>query len=165
VVRTEVSFGNATQGARKLLLRTEALQRGALVTGSADGAEILPVISTGCSCRSSAGQKRSVLVRSDNGSVKPISVRLKSARAAGDLEGLAEVAETTIARANDGGFGDAFGDIISCIDFAFCLLLCGLEYLWCIVTAGGPGRDIFIELCSVIGGGCVTLCKFGHAFP
>jgi len=162
VVRTEVSFGNATQGARRLLLRTEPLQRGALVTGSADGAEMVPVISSGCSCRGKGTENHPILVWNDDGSARPISVRLKSGRGVGDIEGLAQVAETTIARINDGGLGD----IISCIEFALCLLLCGLEYLWCVIVAGGgPAPDIFIELCSVVGGGCVTVCTIQHTFP
>ena len=162
VVRTDISFGNATQGARRLLLRTEPLQRGALVTGSADGAEMVPVVSSGCSCRSSASRKHPILVWNDDGSARPISVRLKSSRAAGDAEGLAEVAETTIARINDGGLGG----IISCIELALCLLLCGLEYIWCVIVAGGgPAPDIFIELCSVVGGGCVTVCTIQNTFP
>ena len=166
VVRTELAFGTATQGTRQLTLRAEPIKRGSLVTGSADGVEILPVISAGCSCKSHADRKRPMLGWNDDGSVKPVTVRLKSRRQAGDIEGLAEVVETTVARVNDGRFGGLFGDIMSCIDFALCMLMCGAEYLWCIVTAvGQPGSDIFIELCSVVSGGCTTLCRFEDAFP
>ena len=83
----------------------------------------------------------------------------------GDIEGLVEVATTTVARVNNGGFG-AFGGIVSCIDYALCLLMCGIEYLGCIIgTVGKPRPDIFVGLCGVLSGGCTTLCNFERNFP
>src|SRR4030095_10030447 len=102
-------------------------------TGSADGKELLPVHSSRCSC-GKTDRTRPVLAWNDAASVRPVELGFKSSKVAGDLQGLAEVVETTIARANDG----LFGDIIDCITFALCLLNCALETLFCLI--GSPRR-------------------------
>jgi hypothetical protein len=161
VSQTEFKFGPATRGARRLLLKSEALARGAVTTGIADGIELLPLISGGCSCKHAVDESRPILGW-QGGAAKPVTVSLKSTRGIDDVGGLAEVAETTIARTNNG----FFGDLIGCIQYGLCLLLCGIEYLVCVGgTAGLPRRDIFVGLCSVTGGACVTLCKFENSFP
>jgi hypothetical protein len=164
-VRNEFSFGNATSGARKLALRTELLQKGALVTGSADGEELLPIVANGCSCKHS-GAARSMLAWDKGTTTKAISIHLKSSRAAGDIEGLAEVMQTTIARTNNGAFGGDLGKIIGCIEYGLCLLNCAFQYVLCVLgSLGLPESDIFITLCSVGPGQCVMLCNFEHTFP
>jgi hypothetical protein len=160
-VRSEFTFGDATRGARRAMLTTEPLGSGTLTTGTVDGRELLPVRSTGCSCKST-DRPRPVLAWNDDGSVRPLELSFKSAKAAGDLQGLAEVVETTIARANDG----PFGDIVDCITLALCLLMCALETLWCLIgSMGKPRPDIFAGLCITISGACPGLCKFEHTFP
>jgi len=160
-VRSEFKFGNATRGVRHTMLATQRLESGALTTGSADGMELLPLLTSGCAC-GMTDHARPALAWQDDGSVKPLELSFKSSKAAGDLQGLAQVAETTIARANDGWFGD----LVDCIELAMCLLNCALETLLCLIgSIGQPRSDIFAGLCITISGSCPGLCKFEHTFP
>jgi hypothetical protein len=161
-IRTDFKFGPATTGVRQLHLRTERLRQGSLVTGTADGDEMLPVVANGCSCDDTQESKRPILTWSGDGTTRRVTVALRSAKAGDEIGGLSGVVHDTISAARIGGFG-GLGDLGDEIDDVFCILECIGSYLQCLLKSiFTPGGSILMEICSVIGGGpCIDLCGFG----
>jgi len=80
------------------------------------------------------------------------------ARIAGDLAGLAKVIETTLARVNSSRSATSLIASVSP-----CLLICAESSLVLDPNARiGPGY--LRGACSVVSGGCATLCKFDTRF-
>lgn len=160
-VQSEVLFGKATSGVRRAIFKTQPVNSGSLTTGSIDDMEMLPIYIAGCSC--SANTSRPLLAWSEEGSAKPMELSLIAEKAAGDLTGLAEVTQTTIALVNNNSFWGELGD---CISYGLCLLGCAAETLWCLIgTLGKPGSDILQQICIGISGQCPGLCNFNRTFP
>jgi hypothetical protein len=162
--RVEMQFGKATDGVRSLMLDVEPLASGALVSGHADGNDLLPMRAPGCGCASarSAAEPRPLLAWDDKGNTQAVRLALPKSLLA-EAGGLAQVVETTLARLSGGG---GLGDIIDIVDWALCYVECVGEFLWCVIRQPDipRTRDIFNLLCVVLWGACTTTCRIKTPF-
>ena len=159
--RVEARFGRALKGAHTAVLAIEPLAAGALVSGAADGAELLPVRAPGCGCRAAAGS-RPLLAWDAAGVPRRIALAVPPA-VAREADGLAQVMQLTLARVA-GGVG--LGDVIDVIDWLSCYVRCAIELLACWGRQPDiPGtKDIFDTACWVLWSGCLGLCRFRRPF-
>lgn len=162
--RIELAFGKVSSGVRTLILDVEPLASGALVSGTADGQDLLPMRAAGCGCGGprSAAEPRPLMRWDDQGAAHALGLALPKA-VLDETGGLAQVVETTLARLGGGG---GLGDVIDILDWAFCYVECIGELLWCIFTQPNipRTRDIFNILCMVSWGACTTICKIKTPF-
>jgi hypothetical protein len=152
----EYSFGKATNGVRLLVVNSERMMGGAMVTGFADGRELLPYFRPRHQCSCDDPKKkppRPLLVWGEGASTRPVGVSVP-AKAAPELEGLAKVMERMAEQSQGGGGGDV-GDI----QWFICYINCTFKELWCILRGIFlPSGETFILICLGIYGDCFDWC-------
>jgi hypothetical protein len=159
-VRTDTTFGSATTGTRKLSVTAKPLSDGLLIGGRADGAELVSTVMPNCGCRE---EPRSVLTWNADGSASPVRVDFKAHDSLADLAGLEGAAQTAIARANDGRFGQHHGALQGCFDMGECTVACAVAIFECFgIVIGGATRRRMILHCPLYVGACVLDCLIGH---
>jgi len=157
--RREYKFGNATQGARTLILNTEKILNGEILTGHADGRELVPyyLSRNGCGCGGRKNKKqRPLLAWGEDSATRPVSLKM-SAKPTNDFEGLGHVMER-LAEQQGGGI---WGDLGDCINWIICYVTCEAGLIWCIFQSiFSKFGDIIYELCFVTNGDCFDWCTF-----
>jgi len=152
----EYHYGKATSGVRLLVVNSERLMGGSIVTGFADGRELLPYSRPHHQCSCDDPKKkppRPLLVWGEGASTRPVGVSI-STKAAPELEGLSKVMEHLAEQQQGDGTGDV-GDI----QWFLCYISCKITEILCILRAiFTPGSDIFILICTGIYGDCFDWC-------
>jgi hypothetical protein len=158
----EVHFGKATKGVRVLATKSERVMGGTIVTGHADGRELVPYFRSGlpCSCEEPGSKPpRPLLAWGEGSSTQTLKLSF-SPKAAPEFEGLRRVMDHL---ANQpGGPGGGVG---SDVDWFLCYINCVIRELICVVFAlTRPAPDIFIIICFGIYN-CFDWCTFVGSLP